>query len=307
MAESMKDYEKEIAESTRVIEIGDIITGTIIGISDDEVTLDLNYYTQGIIKRENLSNDPKFNPIEELSYGRKMEAAVVSLDDGNGNIELSKKEANDTLAWEHFAEMLENKTQVSVRVREAVKGGLVAYLEGIRGFIPASHVSTSFVEDLTPYVGQELTVIVITADKEKKRLVFSAREVLRQIAREEKDHKIASLAPGEVVEGVVETLQPYGVFVNIGDGISGLVHISQLSMKRVESPKEVVKEGQKVRVKILNTNNGKVSLSMRAVEMDERPAKIAAEEKKQKEEIEQFADHETTGTSLGDLLKGLKL
>ena len=107
--ESMKDYEKELERSFRTINEGDIVSGTVIAVSEEDVTLDLNYYTQGIIKTENLSNDPDFNPKEQLQIGDEIEATVIKVDDGNGNIELSKKEANDVLAWDKLAEMMENR------------------------------------------------------------------------------------------------------------------------------------------------------------------------------------------------------
>ena len=305
--ESMKDFEREINASVRKVYEGDIMTGTVIGISDDEVTLDLNYYAQGIIKSENLSNDPGFRATEQLKYGQKLSAKVIRVDDGRGNLELSIKEADDDLAWERLSKMKDEKQIITVKVREAVKGGLVAFAEGLRGFIPASQVSTSFVEDLGSYVGKELNVLVRDVNEKKKQIILSAREVEEERERQEHDHKIAMLAPGEIVEGTVESIQSYGAFVNIGDGISGLVHISQLAAKRVNSVNEVLKEGQKIRAKILNTNDGKVSLSIRALEEEEAPAKAKAEEEKVSKEIEAYSDKEAVSTSLGDLLKGIKL
>ena len=146
--ESMKDYEKELERSFRTINEGDIVSGTVIAVSEEDVTLDLNYYTQGIIKTENLSNDPDFNPKEQLQIGDEIEATVIKVDDGNGNIELSKKEANDVLAWDKLAEMMENETVVNVRIKESVPSGVVTFLEGIRAFIPASQLSTDYVLSL---------------------------------------------------------------------------------------------------------------------------------------------------------------
>ena len=131
--------------------------------------------------------------------------------------------------------------------------------------------------------------------------------MLKEKLKEEHDHKIAMLTPGEIVEGTVESIQSYGAFVNLGDGISGLIHISQLAAKRVNAVNEVLKEGQKVRAKILNTNDGKVSLSIRAIEEEEAPARAKAEEEKVNKEIEAYSDKGEASTSLGDLLKGIKL
>lgn len=300
--ESMKDYEKELERSFRTINEGDIVSGTVIAVSEEDVTLDLNYYTQGIIKTENLSNDPDFNPKEQLQIGDVIEATVIKVDDGNGNIELSKKEANDVLAWDKLAEMMENETVVNVRIKESVPSGVVAFLEGIRAFIPASQLSTDYVEDTDKWIGKEVAVEVINVDKEKNKLVLSGKVVARKQQEEERNHRIAMLVPGTVVEGTVESIMPYGAFINIGNGISGLVHISQISQKRISSVHEVLKEGQKVKAKILNTNDGKVSLSMKALEdIMEKP-----QEEEEAEAIE-YSSNETAGTSLGDLLSRFKL
>ncbi len=264
--ESMKDYEKELEASFRKIGEGDIIKGTVIDVNEEEVILDLKYYAQGIIKAENLSNDPDFLAAGKIAVGDEVEATVIKMDDGEGNIELSRKEANDVLAWGKLQNMMDQETIVNVRIKESVKSGVVAYLEGMRAFIPASQLSTDYVEDVESWVGKEIEVKVITVDQEKKKVVLSGKAVAREKEAEERRHRISMMAPGTVMEGVVESLMPYGAFVNLGNGISGLVHISQISQRRIKKPSEVLKEGQKVKVKILNTNDNKVSLSMKALE-----------------------------------------
>ncbi|MCR5272141.1 MAG: S1 RNA-binding domain-containing protein [Lachnospiraceae bacterium] len=298
--ESMKDYEKELERSFRKIEEGDILTGTVIAVSEEEVTLDLAYYTQGVIKVENMSNDPNFSVFESVKVGDEIEATVVKVDDGRGNIELSKKEANDILAWDKLAEMLENETIVSVKIAESVNAGVVTFLEGIRAFIPVSQLSTNYVEDLDAWVGKTIDVRVITVDKDKKKLVLSGKSVARDREEEARNHKISMLVPGSIVEGKVETIKPYGAFVSLGDGLDGLIHISQISQKRISSPYEVLKEGQTVKVKILNTNDNRISLSMKALEeemVDTEPSP----------EVEEYVSGETVSTSLGSLLAGIKL
>lgn len=301
MEETMKDYEKELEASFRTINEGDVIQGTVIDVNEEEVSLDLKYYTQGIIKAGDMSDDPGFSVLDDVKIGDVIEASVVKMDDGQGNILLSKKEANAELAWDVLARYLEEKTPVTVKVNSVVNAGVTAYLEGIRGFIPASCLALSYVEDLTVYEGKELTVRVITVDKEKKKLVLSAKEILREQEKEEHDHKIAMLVPGTVMEGTVESLQPYGAFVDLKDGLSGLVHISQISQKRIKKPSEVLNVGDKVKVKILNTDNGKISLSMKA-----------ATEEKEAEEAERvdtskYSSRESFGTSLGDIFAKLNL
>lgn len=295
--ESMKDYEDEINRSFRKINEGDIISGTVISCNEEEVILDLNYYTQGIIKAENLSNEPGFSIVENIKLGDTVEATVIRVDDGRGNIELSKKEANDVLAWDKLKELMDNETIVSVKIKEAVNKGVVAYLEGIRGFIPASQLASTFVEDTEGWVGKTVDVKVITVEQDNEKLVLSGKKVALEREADERNHKISALVPGTVLEGTVETIAAYGAFVNIGDGLSGLVHISQISQKRINSPYEVLKEGQKVKVKILNTNDGKVSLSMKALEeeMIEEESSV---------DVEAYNSNEEVTTSLGSLLAG---
>ena len=299
--ETMKDYEKELERSFRTINEGDIISGTVIAVSEEEVTLDLNYYTQGVIKVENLSNDPDFNVFSDVAQGDVIEATVVKLDDGNGNIELSKKEANDILAWDKLKEMMDAEQVIKVRIKEAVNAGVVTYVEGIRAFIPASQISTDYVEDTGAWVGKELEVKIITVDKANDKLVLSGKTVAKDKESEERNHRISMLVPGSVVEGTVESIMQYGAFINLGNGLSGLVHISQICQKRNSSPREVLKEGQKVKVKILNTNDNKISLSMKALE------EIAVDTTEDAGEIEEYVSNESVGTSLGSLFAGLKL
>ena len=298
--ESMKDYEKELERSFRKIHVGDIISGVVIGVNEEEVILDLNYYTQGVIKAENLSNDPDFSILTDVLIGDEVEATVVRLDDGNGNMELSKKEANDILAWDKLSEMMEEQRVVKVRIKESVNAGVVTYLEGIRAFIPASQISADYVEDTSSWIGKDIDAKIITVDKDKEKLVLSGRAVAREKQEEERNHKISMLVPGSIVEGVVESIKPYGAFVSLGNGLNGLVHISQICQKRISSPNEVLKEGQKVKAKILNTNDHKISLSMKALEEEMVDTEDAGE-------VEEYISEESASTSLGSLLSNLKL
>ncbi len=298
--ETMDDYKQELEASFRKINEGDIISGTVIDVNEEEVTLDLKYYAQGIIKAADLSNDPDFSLVDEVHVGDVIEATVVKTDDGEGNILLSKKEANDILAWDKLKQMLEDETTVKVRIKESVPSGVVTYLEGIRAFIPASQITLDYVEDTDSWIGKEIDVRVITVDAEREKLVLSGKVVAREAEAEERNHKISMIVPGTVLEGTVETLMPYGAFINLGNGLSGLVHISQICERRIGKPSEVLKVGQKVKAKVLNTNDNKISLSMKALEEE-------MVDTTEMQDIEAYTDKETTGTSLGDLLSKLKL
>ncbi len=298
--ETMDDYKEELEASFRRMKEGDRISGTVIDVSEEEVTLDLKYYAQGIIKVGDFSSDPDFDIAKEVHPGDVIEATVLKTDDGNGNILLSRKEAADALAWEKVKELMEQKTTVTVRIKESVPSGVVAYLEGIRAFIPASQIAASYVEDTEAWIGKEIPVRVITVDEEKEKLVLSGKVVAREAEQEERNHKISMLVPGTVLEGTVETLMPYGAFVSLGDGLSGLVHISQICERRIGKPSEVLKVGQKVKAKVLNTNDNKISLSMKALEDEMIDTEGAAD-------LAAYTSTEQTGTSLGALLAGLKI
>ncbi|MDO5417949.1 MAG: S1 RNA-binding domain-containing protein [Lachnospiraceae bacterium] len=294
--ETMADYEAELEASFKRVREGDILTGTVISVEDDRVVLDLKYYAEGIISREDLSNDPEFQMKEEIHPGDEITATVVKTDDGQGNIVLSKKEANDILAWDKLRQMMEDRTVVKVKIAEIVKSGAVAYLEGIRAFIPASKLAAEYVENLEEWNGKTIEVTVITADEEEKRLVLSGKEVAREKLAAENKKKVAKCQVGAVVEGTVETLKDYGAFVTLENGLTGLLHISQISNQRIKHPGVVLKEGQTVNVKILSTDNGKISLSMKAIEAAEEP-----------EEVFDYKESGEAMTGLGALLKGLKL
>lgn len=298
--ETMDDFKDELEASLRTIREGDIISGTVIAVSDEEVTLDLQYYAQGIIRAGDLSDDPSFSITEQVHVGDVIEATVVKTDDGQGNILLSKKEANGELAWDKLKQMMEDKTAVTVKIQESVKGGVVTYLEGIRAFIPASKITADYVENTDDWIGKEIPVQVVTVEEGRKKLVLSGRDLAREARQEERNHRISMIVPGTVVEGTVESLMPYGAFVALGGGVSGLVHVSQIANHRVGKPSDVLKVGQKVKAKVLGTNDNKISLSMKA--LSDEVADVEGPEN-----LDAYTSKETTGTSLASLLAGIKL
>lgn len=297
-AESMANYAAELEASFRKIAEGDIISGTVIDVSEEGVILDLRYYAQGVIKAEDMSDAPDFSILRDVKVGDVLEASVVRVDDGQGNIQLSRKSANQVLAWDKLKTYMEEQTVLSVKIGGVTNGGVICYVEDIRGFIPASQLSLEYVEDVNPWLGKTVKARVITVDQEKKKLVLSAKAVLKEEAAKEHARKIAMVIPGSVLEGTVESLMPYGAFINLGDGLSGLVHISQISQKRIKKPSEVLAVGDKVKAKVLNTNDGKISLSMKALQEDTEADTI--------EEFHYESEGNVT-TSLGSLFANLKL
>ena len=298
-AETMDDYKEELEASFKQVREGDVLTGTVIGVDEDEITVDLQSYTEGIIKKEDFTNDPGVVLKEAVQNGDEITATVVKTDDGQGHVLLSRKEANDQMAWEKLEQCFRDRTPIHVKIDGIVKGGAVAYVEGIRAFIPASKLSTTYVEDLEDWLGKELDVQVITCEKEGKRLVLSARELAYAKEMEERQKKIAACEVGAVSEGVVETIQNYGAFVKLDNGATGLLHVSQISDKRLKTPAAVLSVGQRVTVKITAVKDGKLSLSMKAL-LD------VAEPEDTAEHIE-YTEEGQAATSLGALLKGFKL
>ena len=204
---------------------------------------------------------------------------------------------DDANPWNRVMDYMEKKTVLPVKVEGIVNGGAIAMVEGLRGFIHASKLSLSYIEDLETYLLKDIEVRVIDVDQANNRLVLSAREILKEKEQQARAEQIASIKTGTVMEGTVETLQNYGAFIKLDNGLSGLVHISQISQKRIKTPGEVLKVGDTVKVKVIGIKEGKISLSMKALE----------EHQEEVEERVEIPKSENIGTSLGDLFKNIKL
>lgn len=230
-------------------------------------------------------------------FASELEASYKEFDERRNVYQ--EQEGPNAEAWAELVQMMQDKTVTKVKIKEAVKAGVVTYIGDIQGFIPASQISTEYVEKLEDWVGQYLEVVPITVDPEHKKLVLSGRVVMKERQAAEKAAKMAAVQVGAVVEGTVDTLKDYGAFVNLDGGLSGLIHVSQISNQRIKHPGVVLKEGQKVTVKIIALKDGKISLSMKALESDDSA----------REEVFDYDYKETAAatTGLGDLLKGIKL
>lgn len=204
---------------------------------------------------------------------------------------------DDANPWNVVRSYMEKGTVLPVKVEGIVNGGAIAMVEGLRGFIPASKLSLSYIEDLESYLLKDIEVQVIDVDQANNRLVLSARELLKEKERKAREEQIASIKTGTVMQGKVESLQNYGAFVRLENGLSGLVHVSQISQKRVKSPKDVLAEGDEVSVKVIGVKDGKISLSMKALE----------EVKEEPVEKVEIPKSENIGTNLGDLFKNIQL
>lgn len=204
---------------------------------------------------------------------------------------------DDANPWNRVIDYMEKKTILPVKVEGVVNGGVIAMVEGLRGFVPASKLSLSYIEDLETYLLKDIEVRVIDVDQANNRLVLSAREILKEKEKKVREDMIANVKIGTVMNGTVETLQNYGAFVKLENDLSGLVHVSQISNKRVKTPSDVLHIGDEIQVKVIGIKDGKISLSMKALE----------EEKEEVVEKVELPKAEKIGTSLGDLFKNIKL
>lgn len=306
--ETMADFEEEINASFVKFREGDKIKGTVVSVEEEEILLDLQSFSQGVIPQSEYSDDPDFHAMDEIRVGDTL-SVIVLYEDEQGRTVLSLKQAREADSWESLRNAYEDRRIYEVRVKNTVPSGVVAYVEGIRGFIPASQLALTYVEEgeLDQYTGQILKVRVITVDEEKQKLVLSAKEVAKEEAAKIHEDKLNALQKGYITEGRITRIESYGCFVEFGDGLTGLVHISQICNKFLKSPKEVVKLGMKVKVKVLAVEEGKIRLSMKEAE------DIAPELEKEEDERSsggaamEYKDEEEAMTSLAGLLKGIHL
>jgi small subunit ribosomal protein S1 len=226
--------------------------------------------SDGILPKNEVSEDINQDLKDILKENDEIYVYIIDMNDGEGNVVLSKKLADKAKAWEELKNSLENNISLDVVVKEAVKGGVVTYIKGIRAFIPASQLSTSFVEDLNQFVGKTLNVKVIELAQEKQRVVLSRKEVENQELEIKRENLLNSIKPGEKIKGVVSRLAKFGAFVDLG-GLDGLVHISELSWKRVNDPAEIVSVGDNVEVYVLSVDKDKNKISLALKDVSENP------------------------------------
>ncbi|MBP1949552.1 30S ribosomal protein S1 [Virgibacillus litoralis] len=251
----MSESSNEITQ----FEVGDILTGTVVKVEDKQVLVDIGYKSEGIIPISELSNLHIEQASDLVKENDTLTLQVKKMEDDE--IILSKKAVDAEKAWETLEESYENNEVFETEIKEVVKGGLVVDV-GLRGFIPASLVETYFVEDFADYKDKKLTVKIVDLDKEQNRVILSHKDVVQDETKQQKQQVLQSLEQGQVLEGVVQRLTSFGVFVDLG-GIDGLVHISQLAHEHVEKASDVVSEGDKITVEILSVDrdNERISLS----------------------------------------------
>ena len=262
---SMEDVDKTLVQ----LRPGQVVTGTVVQITDDEVCVNVGYKADGLVKKSDLSST-------DVKVGDEIEVEVVKVNDGEGNVLLSQKNIINRKAWEEIVAKQEAGEFVEGVGKEAVKGGLLADVMGVRAFIPASQLSLRYVEKIEEFVGQTMTLKIIEIDKTKKRIVASRKAVLLVEEAERKKALWSTFEVGSVVKGVVRRLADFGAFVDIG-GVDGLVHVTDLSWGRVKHPSDVVSVGQEIDVKILNVDPERERISMSYKQTQPRPWTVAGE------------------------------
>ena len=261
----MADVEKTLVQ----LRPGQTITGTVVQITEDEVCVNVGYKADGLVKKADLSST-------DVKVGDEIEVEVVKVNDGEGNVLLSQRNIVNRKIWDEIMAKYEAGEYVTGVGKEAVKGGLLADVMGIRCFIPASQLSLRYVEKIEEFVGKELTLEIIEVDKPKKRIVASRKKVLIAEEAERKKAIWDALEVGSVVKGIVRRLADFGAFVDIG-GVDGLVHVTDLSWGRVQHPSDVVKVGEEIDVKILNVDPARERISLSYKQTRPRPWTVAGE------------------------------
>ncbi|WP_315108515.1 30S ribosomal protein S1 [Clostridium intestinale] len=263
MADLLKDYD------VKKLNVGDIVKGEILSINNDEAMVNINYYRDGIVKRSEVSHD-EVEVSDVLNVGDTINLMIVSLDDGDGNVLLSKNKADEIIAWDEVKASYKNNETLTLKVKEQVKGGVVALYKGIRVFIPGSQVSRERGVDLSTLVGKALEVRVIEFDKRDKKVVASRRILEEAQHNEEKKALWNLVKKGEKREGKVTRIAKFGAFVDIG-GIEGLVHISDLAWGRVKRVEDVVSVGDVVEVYVGDFDKEKERLSLAIKDIKKDP------------------------------------
>jgi len=275
--DEMKDMTTEVKEEVTmenamensagamVINSGDVVLGTVLSVSEEEVLVNIGYMTDGVITKEEISNDKEVNILDAVKVGDEISVYIMKVNNGEGNVLLSKKRADGLKIWDEFQEILDANKTLEVTVSDIVKGGATAYIDGVRAFIPASQMSDAYIENLEDFKGKTLVVKIIELDKENKNIVLSRRIIEKEENAVKRDIVWNELKKGEKRKGIVTRLAKFGAFVDLG-GIDGLIHVSQLSWKRVAEPSEVVSVGQEVEVTVLDFDKekGRISLGLKS-------------------------------------------
>lgn len=300
------DFEAAIEATVLEFNDGDIVEGTVVSVDSDGAMVDVGYKSEGLIPVRELSIRNNVDPNKSVQVGDRIEAVVLTKEDDEGRLLLSKKRAMYERAWGEIQEIAAADKTVEGTVIEVVKGGLIVDI-GLRGFLPASLVDLRRVRDLDPFIGETITAKVIELDRARNNVVLSRRAYLEEAQAEERQGFLDNLAEGEIREGVISSVVHFGAFVDLG-GMDGLVHVSELSWQHVNHPNELVNVGDKVKIKVLEVDLDRERISLSIRQTTEDPWDVFAGE----HEVGDVVDGTVTKTvpfgafvSVGDGVEGL--
>lgn len=274
--EDENDFASQLEKTFVKVRRGQFVKGTVVQVTEDEICVNIGYKSDGLIKKEDLALEGDVSLMDAFHPGDEIEAEIVTLNDGEGNVRLSRKKIEGQLKWKELIENLDEEKFYDVTISKVIKGGVLTKLEGYDAFIPASQLSLKYVEDLTVFVGQTLPVKIIDIDKRQKRFVLSNKAALQKQLEEHERAIFESFEKGSAVRGVVKRLTDFGAFVDVG-GVDGLLHVTDISWVRIKHPKDVLKEGQEIDVKILNVDPEKKKISLGYKQLQPKPWDLVPE------------------------------
>lgn len=259
---SEMSFEQMLEESIKTIRNGEVVEGTVIDVKPDEIILNIGYKSDGIITRNEYTNEPNVDLTTVVNVGDSLEAKVIKVNDGEGQVLLSYKRLAAEKGSKRLEEAFENKEVLTAKVSQVLAGGVCVIVDETRVFIPASLVSDTFEKDLNKFKDQEIDFVITEFDPRKRRIIGNRKTLLVAQKAEAQKELLSKISEGDVVEGTVKNVTDFGAFIDLG-GVDGLLHISEMSWGRVESPKKVFTIGQTVRVFIKSINDTKIALSMK--------------------------------------------
>ena len=271
---SEMSFEQMLEESLKTIRNGEVVEGTVIDVKPDEIILNIGYKSDGIITRNEYTNEPNVDLTTVVNVGDTLEAKVVKVNDGEGQVLLSYKRLAAEKGSKRLEEAYENQEILKAKVSQVLAGGVCVIVDETRVFIPASLVSDTYEKDLTKFKDQEIEFVITEFDPRKRRIIGNRKTLLVAKKAELQKELFSKIKVGDVIEGTVKNVTDFGAFIDLG-GVDGLLHISEMSWGRVENPKKVFTVGQQVRVFIKSINDTKIALSMKFE--DENPWNGAAE------------------------------
>ncbi len=278
-------FEEMLNESFKTLHSGSVLKGSVIRVTDNEVFVNLGYKADGIIEKSEFSNDQNINLKNEVSVGDEIEVYVIKVNDGDGNVVLSKKRLEMNKGLNELEEAFNNKLVLKGKIIDVIKGGLVANINNVRVFVPSSQISNKFVKDLNSFKGQELDFNIIEFNKSKHRIIAGRRDLVQTLEDEAKAKIYDNIKAGDKLEGTVSRIVDFGAFVDLG-GVDGLIHISELSWGRVKKVTDILKEGDKVTVYVLSVDKDKSKISLSLKDINQNPWILAKDKYKLSDIIE---------------------